>query len=393
MGRQYSAKTFLRNTPNYLLKQYFQRRDTDLGFDWSCLHETDVNPLFVAFEQLDGATRGTIDNDFTMINDLACKAGVVAILEKAGGATCGLADKLAGMKNAYKRAFWTFLHEPELFRLAGCFHEMDRRAGWRRRFVGIRLDAASDRNALRAFERALRLFYRRQGRGRFCHVDHYLRHDPVRHCCFAYPEDYASTDMGYDEHGSFQQWARRSAFEIIFVYRPEEGALEVRAKGGRRQIVELQEIFCTHILGLEQLPDNEGQVPYDLAVLKRGAFSFPTDPPDRIAGVEVRLLRLDLPHRPGEAVPRRITLSVNSRNDVGDSLYRLLDEAIDKDHVPLRDVHISVAKLRFTFEPTNGERPKTLTFEVKYPDRCTLKDDPHDQIARKYLRRWKIAHE
>lgn len=31
MRRQYSAKTFLRNTPNDLLKEYFKRRGIDLA--------------------------------------------------------------------------------------------------------------------------------------------------------------------------------------------------------------------------------------------------------------------------------------------------------------------------------------------------------------------------
>ncbi len=140
MGRQYSAKTFLRNTPNELLQQYFRWRNLDLGFDWSYLHETDVDPLFVAMEDLPEATRTAIDSDFTAINDVACQGGVLAILEKAGGTDRGLGKLFAGMRNAYERAFWTFLHEPDVFRLAGCFHEMDRRVGWRRRFVGVRLD-------------------------------------------------------------------------------------------------------------------------------------------------------------------------------------------------------------------------------------------------------------
>jgi len=391
MGRQYSAKTFLRNTPNDLLKQYFQERGIDLGFNWSYRHKSDVNPVFAAMENLPEAMRSRVDGDFSMINDLACEAGVLAILDKAGGRPRGLADRFAKMKNAYERAFWTFLHEPELSRLAGCFHEMDRRLGWRRRFVGVRLDVATDDDALRAFEQALRMFYRRQGRGRFCHVDYHLRHDPLRHCFFAYPEDYASTDVGYDDHGRFQQRARRCAFELIFVYRPEEGILEVRAQGKGKDVTQLDEIFCKAILGLVELPADDGRLPYDLTVLKNADFAFPTDPKDRIASVEVQTLRLDLPFVQSKGTRRRITVSANSLPDAPRAAHRLLHEAINKEHVRLADVHVSQAKLRVTFEPTDGQRPKTLTFDVTYPDRCTLKDAPYDQIAKKYLEEWGIA--
>ncbi len=134
-------------------------------------------------------------------------------------------------------------------------------------------------------------------------------------------------------------------------------------------------------------------MPYDLSVLKDRNFAFKTDPEDRIAAVEVRLLRLDLPWAPERCGRRRIVLEVTSREQAGDALYRLLDEALDTDRLPLEALHVSEAKLRFTFEPANGERPKTLTFDLRYPDRCTLKDDPHDQIAHRYLRRWGIARD
>jgi len=42
----------------------------------------------------------------------------------------------------------------------------------------------------------LREFYRSQGRGRFCHVDYYLRLEPERHCYFAYPEDAVVNNWG-----------------------------------------------------------------------------------------------------------------------------------------------------------------------------------------------------
>ena len=393
MARQYSARTFLRNTPNDLLKRYFEKRGVRFRVSWIVAHETDVNWILGELERLPDALRSSIDSDFRLINDMACETGVLALLDKAGVPDDDWSARLAGMRNNYERAFWAFLTDPQRFRLAGCFHEMDRYGGWRRRFVGVHLEAASDDESLRAFEQALRQCYRRQGRGRFCHVDYYLRQGPERHCYFAYPEDYATTELGYDDDGRFQSRSRRAAFELIFVYRPEEGVLEIHGRGGKKQMAELQEIFCTHILGLERMPDDEGRVPYDLSVLKDRNFPFKTDPEDRIAAVEVRLLRLDLPSEPGQRGRRRIVLEVTSRDHTGDALYRLLDEALNTNGLPLHALHVSEAKMRFTFEPVNGERPKTLTFDLRYPDRCTLKDDPHDQIARKYLRRWGIAHD
>jgi hypothetical protein len=389
MTRQYSAKTFLRNTPNDILRQYFEQRQIDLKLEWVRLHETEVNPIFLALEELPERTRSEVDSDFRIINELACDDGVQAILEEAAFWGRDWAEQFASMRNHYERAFWTFLNEPRRFHVAGCFHEMDRLGGWRRRFVGRRLEAQDDEDALAELERRVRLFYRRQGRGRFCHVDYYERRDPERHCYFAYPEDYASTDVGYDENGHFLHRPRRSAFEVIFVYRPEEGVLELHAKGNKRQNAELAEIFCTTILGLVELPDENDRVPFDLTALKNPDFPFTTDPADRIAAVHVRQLRFDLP----EPTRGRLTVSAHASDHRPRALRDLVDRAIDRAQMPLDALHVSQAKLRLVFAPRNGERPKTLTFEVTYPDRCTLKDDPHDQIAKKCLRQWGIARD
>lgn len=389
MGRQYSAKTFLRNVPNDLLKHYFESRCIDLGLEWVRLDETEVNPVFVALEALPATTRSQVDTDFALIHEMACEDGVQVILEEARNWGGDWAEQFAGMRNHYERALWTFLHEPRRFHVAGRFHEMDRFGGWRHRFVGRRLETQDDEETLVAFEKRLQLLYRRQGRGRFCHIDYYERRDPERHCYFAYPEDYASTDVGYDESGRFHHRPRRSAFEVIFVYRPEEGVLELHAKGDKRQNAELAEIFCTTILGLVELPAENARVPFDLTVLKNRDFPFTTDPRDRVAAVHVRQLRFDLP----EPTPGRITVSSHASNRSPCALHDLLDEAINQARVSVETMHVSLAKLRFVFAPHNGERPKTLTFEVTYPDRCTLKDDPLDQIAKKYLREWGIARD
>ncbi len=387
MARQYSAKTFLRNVPNTLLEEYFKRRGIDLGFRWSHLHETDVDPVFLALEKLPDQTRGEIDTDFRMINDLCSAAGVLSILDHATLWQQDLGDRFASMKNAYERAFWTFLNEPHHFRVAGNFHEMDRRGGWHRRAVGQAIEPLTDADTRNALQDRLRLIYRRQGRGKYCHVDYYFRHFPDRHCFFAYPEDHADTDLGFDEKGRLQQRARRSAFEIIFVYRPDEGMLELHARGKRKEIMQLETAFCEVVLGLDELP-SDGYIPFDMRILKDPTFSFPTEAEDRVATVDIRQLRFDVVGVSNE----RITFSVSPRGSEPGALHQLIDRSIHKSKLPLDELTVSQARIRFTFEPVNGERPKTLTFEVSHPDRCSLRDDPHDQIAKKYLRRWGIAH-
>ena len=388
MARQYSAKTFLRNVPNTLLEEYFKRRGVDLGFQWSHLHETDIDPIFLALEKLPDQTRGEIDTDFRMINDLCSTAGVLSILDQATLWDHDLGARFAPMRNAYERAFWTFLNEPHHFRIAGNFHEMDRRGAWHRRTVGDAIEPLVDENARSKLQIRLQLIYRRQGRGKYCHVDYYFRRSPDRHCFFAYPEDHADTDLGFDEKGRLQQRARRSAFEVIFVYRPDEGVLELHARGKKKEIMQLETAFCQIILGLDDLPSN-GRVPFDMRILKDPSFSFPTELADRVAAVDVRQLRFDVVG----AAKERITFSVAPRGSEPEALHQLINRAIHRSKLPPDELTVSQARMRFTFEPLNGERAKSLTFEVTHPNRCSLRDDPHDQIAKKYLKQWGIARE
>jgi len=52
---------------------------------------------------------------------------------------------------------------------------------------------------------------------------------------------------------------------------------------------------------------------------------------------------------------------------------------------------VAKAKLQFKFAARERKKGKTLTFEISSPDRCTLKDDPLDQIAKKYIEKWGLV--
>jgi len=393
MARQYSAKTFIRNVPNELLRQYFNGVLIELPVNWDEIGDTDAEPVFDAIEMLDDRQRGTVESDFTEINELAFLPGTLAMLEEAKQRKDDLAEQFDALENHYARAFWTFVNKPEYFYAAGAFHQMDRFGGWWRRFVGKRLEPKTDRKTLEAFSDELKAIYRPQGRGRFCKVDRYQRRAPVRNCFFAYPEDMATSDIGYSEDGNFSRRPRRSALEVIFVYRPESGVVEVHADGGKTLEEDLARAFCVTILGLKGLPEEGDTTPYDLSPLKDTSFRFPTRPRDGIETVELKLLRLDLPTDPKKGTSRRITLSATSLRTAPNAVYMLLGDAIDLKRIKLKDVLLAQAKLTFVFRPRDGKRGKRLTFEVTYPDRCTLKDDRYDQIARRYLKVWGIARD
>jgi len=390
MSRIYSPKTFLRLTPNALLKAYFAKKSLLGDLDFDKLGKTKADRIMQAIDHLPPDERTKIDVDFTAVNEMACPSGTRAILEEAVGFhKKDWAADFEAMKNHYERAFWTFHNEPDIFHVAGYFVEMDSLGAWRRRFAGRNLKPAVEKSDLETLAKGVSAHYAREGRGHHCHVDNYLRQNPERHCYFVYPEDYGTTDLEFDDKDQLIPRSRRPAFEIIFVYRPEEGLLEISASGKKELVEMLMEVFGKTILGLDHLPDKDKEPAFDLSGLKQRGIAFTTDPVDGIESVTVRRLRLDLPG----STNRHIILEASASAQKPNAVYDLMDTALNKHNVPLDSVVVSQAKLRIAFKAEKGQRAKTLTFEVSLPDRCTLKDDPHDQVAKKYLRLWKLTRE
>jgi len=384
MARNYSRNTFLRQTPNKSLKEYFTGKGLLAGVDFDTLEDTETEPIVQALDALEEKKRTDVEAEFRYVNEMACEMGVRVLLEEAGSPFHHLdwSEAFAGMKNHYERALWAFLTDPRVFEVASGLAYMDRVGGWKQRYVGEGLTPAVEQQDKDHLAAAVCAFYTKQGRGRHCKVDNYRRENPERHCYFAYPEDHATTQMGYDDTGRFHHWRTRPAFEVIFVYQPQNGLLNVSAKGKGEEIEELQEIFCQTILGLDQLPDKKAKY-FDLERLKDKQIHFLTDPADGVDGVCVRMLRLDVPGSGN----RRITFEASSPSDTK-AIYKLIDRALAKQSLSLDDVVVAKAKLQFKFAGRDNKRGKSLTFEISAPDRWTLKDDPLDQIAKKYVERW-----
>jgi hypothetical protein len=384
MSRNYARNTFLRQTPNRILKEYFARKGLLGAIDFDSLRETEIEPIAEAFDQLDDKQRTDVEAEFSQVYEMACPLGVQVLIEEAGSVYHKLdwAETFEQMENPYEKALFAFMNDRNVFEIAADLAYMDRMGGWKQRYVGEGVTPAVEPQDKENLAKAVCAFYRKQGRGRRCKVDNYRRENPERHCYFAYPEDYPATEIGYNDKGEFYRWPIKPAFEVIFVYQPGNGFLYVRAKGKGEDKEKLQEIFCQNILGLDQLPDKKTKH-FDLEPLKNKEIRFPTDPADGVENVCVRMLRLDVPGMGN----RRITFEASSRND-GKAVYKLMDRALAKESLSLDDVIVAKAKLQFKFAGRDGKRGNSLTFEVSTPDGCTLKDDPLDQIAKKYIEQW-----
>jgi hypothetical protein len=389
MSRHYALKTFLRQMPcasvNHLIRRH--TKDCELvdgprkaaHVDTMCAHLTSLPPEALA----------SIERDFEDVHALACEKGVEALLKVAIDSGVELKHIFSLGVNDYERSAFAFLHHAEVFESALWAHEIDGAAlgSWRRRFVGAGFDVSGAPEQCELLARFIRQSLRRQGRGTHCAVQCYLRQNPTRHCFFAYPENRAASDLAFDDEELIDfKW--RPAMEVIFVYRPDDGVVEIRCEGGRRQADEYAENFCTSVLGLPELPPYQPPFHYDLQGLLHPMFDLPIVPNSGVR--EARLCSVELTLNAARGWRRKLTLDSEPKNLQPASLNAIIHESLRKDSVPFTSITVASAKFRLTFEPEFRKRAKTLTFRVSPPDGCSLRDYANDQIARKHLSYWGI---
>ena len=386
----YSISTLLRQTPRAALRDYFDRQGVLSDLDLAGLKRTQTDAIVAAIDALDDRGRARVDADFRDVFTLADKGGTLIMSDQLQALGLPLGDTLCAMENHYHRAMWLFLNPHhcgvDLFQRCHAIASMRDLSFTkaRRRRNLPRMVPHHDPATLDAMAAGLQQVYRKQGRGRYCTVEHYFRPNPDRHCFFAWPEDYSTSELQYEE-GELARRTRRSVFNVVYVYRPDEGILEISAPGDRKDIELVQEVFCRTALGLQGIPPESDEDCWRLNGLKRLDFTFPTEPADGIASVELVSLRL----HPMGNTRRRITVEQDPAS--GEPLFVWLNRVVDTIQVPLSMLDVSQARFRVVWQTEDGKRPTTLTFTIGAPDSSTLRDDPRHLVIKRYLKAWNIA--
>jgi len=389
MVQHYSPKTFLRQTSNAILKQCFEREGVLAEVSWNDLLEHQIDVVYDRWQDLPEAQRLAIERTFEDADELAYEDGIKVLIEEGEFHGLDLAPELEQLPNYRDKALYVWLNHPRVFEVARTIHHahtLPQRYWQRRGGMPLRQPDVTP-EGIERFRSAISAYFRQtQGRGHHCTVDPYLRADRY-HYFFAYPDDYADTYLGHDEHGHFIRRPQRPAFEVIFIFDPVDGTLDLYAKGGRPVQEALQTIFCRTLLGQELPPESPNSHPYELNGLKSRDFWFATDPEDGIEEVRIRKLRLSVL---GEA-KRRIMLEADPKAGPND-IYDMLDEYLNRENLPDALINVTLAQFYFRWHHTGRGRQKTLTFDVSFPNSSNLKSKREELrvVAEKYLKRWGI---
>lgn len=387
MATHYSPKGFLRNAPNALLEQYFGRQSIELGVALTGLSETNIDPIYEAWQSLPPDKRTRVESDFRDIDTMANENGIKALLEEAAYHREDLVPVFAPMGGFHDKAFWCFLKRRRVFDVALQFVSADNLSGryWRKRKGVPRVPAAVDESDIRALGAALSMYFReRQGRGQSCTVECYKRGD--EDWFFAFPEDYGMTSIEYEQN-KLERRPRKPAFEVVFVYSQTEGTLDTYFQGRVDVVRELQRIFGKAILRKSLPNEEDDKAVYELDALGRRGFHFAYGPESGIEGVRVKSLRFT--NRVGYR--NRITLETASGDP--DAIYDLVEEVFwdgtvpstRGDRIPLSFMHVTDVGIAVTFAATGRKRRGSRAFTIKYPNACTLKEEGRDLVIRRML--------
>jgi len=380
MSRHFSPKRFFRDVPGEFLESYFKGKSLLTGFDFSKLNETGIETLNTELEILAEDLRNEIEQDLNEIDALACEGGIQAILDDAEwwGEAAPLLQGMETRKSFHEKAFWIFLEHRKYWHVANTFFHADsiHTRYWRKRINLPKSPAKVATENIRQLEKNLvKFFHDKEGRGKNCKVDCYKR--GKLDYFFAYPEDYPQNRMVWKQR-ELKRQPETPAFEIIFIFDPEEGTLEIYLDGTRKIVPELQTIFSGAVLDFELTEDEQDNRVYDLNPLKSIEAGFQYSPESGISGVAVKKLRLKL-----VSTNQRITLEADPSQN-SHVVYEMLDKL--KKSYPVDSLAVTQVGIVVTFAPSpNRSKPKTRTFNISWPNSCSLKHDGNDKVIRQML--------
>lgn len=390
MSQTFDPKRVLRQVSNHLLQDLFEAHQLDLALRWDQLKEMDVGPIFDAWQALPDAKCREIEIVLREVCDMACgDEGTRAICEEAiRQGNQQLLDDLEGLDSRHDKAVFTYIHADEVWKVAVQFARADSLTHgryWIKRCDIPSKSPDTSETTIKELEVAFSAFFREsQARGRRCEILHYDRANGADYF-FAYLEDYADTYVAFNTEEGCRRNTERRAFELVFVYDRQHGTLEMYARGGKNVYIPLQKIFCRVVLNEEIGIENRKSHPYELNGILSTSFQFPTDPADGIETIRIRKLRLSV-----KGVPRRrITFEADPDAGVND-IHEMLSTYLNHQRIAISNFDVSQVGFEFSLDGENDDLPKSVSFEVSYPNSSNLRSKPEAarNLAQKYLRQW-----
>lgn len=385
MAQDLDIPHFFKRAPKEWLRRYFDARGALGDVDWRSVTTRNVAPLMEAFLNLHEGERGEMVEDFVNVRLLATPAGKIQIIDEADfhGVQGEVARHLSELDDIYACAFYVLLEQKACWDGAVFYATADGKPKryWRKRINLPRLGRLPTEDDGKALSAAVTdVFRTKEGRGDHCTVQQFRRGEKgEREYFFAYSQDHKLNTIQY-QNGQMTKRPYNPAFEVIFVLNDKEQTLTIWHQGQGGRVKDLQQAFARAVLKQEISRDSprDDRV-YDLGCFLQPGFSFQPAPELGISKVEVRKIAIrvlgDNPH----------VVSI----DLGaDSDSQILSGRIEAIMAGIPTTLCKVARIgcRVTFEQKpREERAKTRSFDLAWPNSCSLQNDAHGIAIQRLL--------
>jgi len=390
MAGAYSLKTFLRNAPPKQLKKHLKKCKVTPDVPWAQLSRADLYKIAEAIQRADGLTRAILENDFRAIFKMGDAKGAESLLQEGLNRhhNVDLALPFSRLESDLARSYWTYFKHPELFRAASDMRRADECASWHKLSC---LPSDKDPNTMeevcKHLEKELSNYFSKNGHGRNCEVDDYAKEGKLYWFC--HPEERPKSPLAYNNKNELKPQLIRKAFDVVFQYSQEERFLEVYTRGGPKRIQNLQQIFCSVVLGFDLLDYNLSRQAYKLDCLLDRNYPLPL-PPDSLTE-SVQLSSLKLLHENKQTNhSRKIIFEADGKEDFT-GVHDLIDALVAGKKVNRESLRVLRADFLLIFRQREKDtKPLHLPFHITAPDMCSLRNDPDDEIAKELLKQWGI---
>jgi hypothetical protein len=389
MGRHYAPLSVFRQLPLELVHGFLARESIHTGDDWASLAEGDARAIHQAWLNLPSPSRERVEQMLRAVHSVATHAAVQALIAEVEHHGRNISDDIALIDGHHAKALWILVNYPTMFHTAHMLLSTAAPYGkyWNltKGAAGVPYDNSPD--ARQHLRLSVMNLYRDQGRGQACTVEPIERNGSLY--LFLYLDDYTETHVGHNQHGKLERKPLRSAFEVVFVYNPVNGTLDLYAEGTTPLRSALRDRFFKHILRRDTPSVVPGRRSYWLQGLLDRTFPLATDPFAGIHAASVRRLKI-VPPQNG----RRVTLDADKKGGAAD-IYDMLDDHFPPARFRRSDLSVCQATFTVSYHSLADGKDRSLTFDVSAPDACNLKSLSEDQrvVGERCLRLWGVLRD
>ncbi len=371
--------SFLMKVSPDLLTQYAKHKDIEFKTEAEETSEELAEEFMQTLEKESEDKRDSFWLDVWEIDEMGTETASETLLNRA--IEQGFDVNEAGfqkLKNSKERGMYFYLNFYSLFTATLDDYNIDNMQGWRaektvsKSYDQIMLNIAD-------LELGLKEIYAKEYKGKNLKIKHFEKKGRVAFIAFI--EDFLINDITFKQGALNNKTPRKPVFMVYFLYRPAEGILEVKAKGGKKRIQQLKEAFIQHLL--KETPNIQDAIRYDFDRIKNlESLNFPIEANDLIESVVLKGLRLF--HNSTKS-----RLSIDIGNIAGIGKDPML-ESLKRMNINLFDYMVTQFKIEIIFkQPRKGRIPRVTT-TISYPNGCDLKEREIDLKVRELLKRWAL---